>query len=35
VTATTPTPSSAVTHDELVTEFADRTVELTDGVLHD
>jgi putative ABC transport system ATP-binding protein len=23
----------AVTHDELVTEFADRTVELTDGVL--
>jgi len=25
----------AVTHDELVTEFADRTVELTDGVLHD
>jgi len=25
----------AVTHDELVTEFADRTVELTDGVLRD
>ena len=24
----------AVTHDELVTEYADRTVELTDGVLH-